>query len=386
MSLPATLSEEEKYIITRWAYSIGRPLIDDAEYNVLDYAMRQAHPDNEYCQRTWSEDPCPVELLRKYGMTDYIEAVIIGDKTDSISSLNSDIEVRNELFNISGEGTMSMKLDGWNIQGNYYNGQQVMVKTRGRLHDALDVSTIGNKMPKKIPAMGKVKVVCELTISKRNFPICQRLFQNVSPRSAVSSVLARPEYHYLLSVTATDIHGYNVNKKDKFKLLSEWGFDVPEWLVVTDYESLLKSLEYLSSRAESYGLPTDGVVYDGSTRKAIRLLYWEEPVYKSYVVDYIEKYGPNRISPSVVIRDILRKGSTQHQLSLTNWARIIEYNLQKGAPVAFRIASDATADFDEESTKALHMQWQGNWGEYRQLIDDNERLQQWKQNYASYSQ
>lgn len=379
MSLPTNLPEMEKYIIVRWAYSIGQPLISDPEYDVLDYAMRQAYPDNPYCQRTWSDDPCPTELLRKYDMVDYIRAVTLGDKTESIPSLNTAIEVRNTLGNISGKGTLSMKHDGWNVQCNYYNGELIMMHTRGRSSDHMDVSALMQKVPKKIPAQGKVKVVCEATINDANFLICKKIFSNVSQRSAVSSVLARPEYHYMIDLHGIEIHGVEFEKCEKFNLLTAWGFSTPEWVYVTDYNSLLDSLEFLSNRAPTYPSPSDGVVYDGQLKRAIRLLYWEEPIYKSYVTGYEENYGPNRISPSVLIRQILRKGPTQKQLSLTNWARIIEYDLRKGAPIAFRIASDSTADFDEESTRALHTQWLGRWDEYRQLVDANEQVKQWEQ-------
>lgn len=377
MSLPHNLSEFEKYIIARWTYSIGQPVISDAEYNVLDTAMRQTHPDNEYCQRTWSDDHCPTELLRKYGMSEYIEAVVLGDKTESIPSLNTELDVSNELQNISVKGTLSMKHDGWNIQCSYFNGEQVMVKTRGRFQDALDVSALAERMPKTIPATGKVKVVCELTIGAKQFPVCQNLFSNVSQRSAVSSVLSRPEYHHLLSIHAFDIHGIEMDRAEKFNILKSWGFNTPMWVYVTDYPSVLSSLLYLSDQADKYDPPTDGVVYDGELRRAIRLLHWEEPIYKSFVVGYEEKYGPSRISPTVKIHPIVRKGSRQTQLSLTNWARIIEYGLQPGAPIAFRIASDATADFDEESTRALHTQWAGRWNEYQNLIQHGEVAKQW---------
>jgi hypothetical protein len=65
---------------------------------------------------------------------------------------------------------------------------------------------------------------------------------------------------------------------------------------------------------------------------------------------------------------------------MTNWQRIMDYNLAPGAPVAFRVASSATADFDEEATRLAHKQWEGRWDEYKTYVDNNEEINryQWK--------
>lgn len=377
MNLPTELNDLEKYILARWAYSVSQPLITDPEYDVLEQSVKVQYPDSEYCHRSWSSDPCPMDLLKRVGMENLAAKIILGDKTESIPSLNTDYDVQSELSYITGRGTLSMKHDGWNTQFNYYNGELVSVNTRGRFSDAMDVSVLREKVPQRIPEMGSIRIVAECTVSKENFHLCKQLFNNVSCRSAVSSVLSRPEYHYLLDVHAFDIHGKEIERCDKFKILEEWDFTTPMWVYVTNYDSLWTGLHHLSEQSTSYSSPTDGAVYDGIKRRAIRLLAWEEPIYRSYVTGYSERFGPNRISPSVEIYPIYRKGSTQRQLSLTNWARIIDYNLQPGAPIAFRVASDATADFDEESTRLLHKQLNGDWEEYRLRVEENEVMKQW---------
>ena len=131
----------------------------------------------------------------------------------------------------------------------------------------------------------------------------------------------------------------------------------------------------MSESEPFYSEPTDGLVYDGEIRRAIRLWAWEEPIYYSFVTGYLEQYGPYRISPSILIEPILRKGTTQRRISLTNWQRIMVFNLQPGAPVAFRIASSADAVFDEEATRLVQKQWDGKWEEYQKMIRENEEIQ-----------
>lgn len=374
------LTDFEKFILARWAYSVGKPVMSDAEYTQLLRAMEATMPDNEYVKRSWSSDPCPTELLERIGRKDLITAVIIADKTESIPSLNSDLEIKLELGNVQGSGTASMKHDGWNIQANYFNGHIVNVMTRGRSSDAVDVSKLRDYVPETIPYTGPAKVVMELTVSKSNFKICANLFNNVSSRSAVSTILARPEYYHLLSFTAFAIHGYDLKGRNKFEVLKEWGFNVPMYFDVYSYSDLLSAVKMLSDAESTYEEPTDGVVYDGELTRAIRILAWEEPIYTSYVTGYIEQYGAYRLSPSVSIYPIMRKGTTQRQLSMTNWQRIMDYNLQPGAPVAFRIASSAMADFDEESTRLLHKQWENRWEEFKNNTCQNEEINrcQWQ--------
>lgn len=371
------LSDKDFFILARWTYSIGQPIMEDAEYTQLLDAMTAMSPDDEYVNRSWSSDPCPTELLKRIGHEEWIYAVVLSDKTESIPSLNSEYDFRNELEKLHKPATLSMKLDGWNIQINYYNGNIVNIKTRGRSSDAVDVTALNRFVPQTIPIQGKCKIVCELTISKSSFQICKVEFGNVSSRSAVSTVLARPNRYDLLSITAFDIHGCDLNGRCKFDVLKDCGFSTPPFYIANDFEGVRESLKLLSDEADEYDQPTDGVVYDGEVRRAIRLMHWEEPIYKSYVTGYMEQYGPYRISPSVLIRPVYRQGYEQKRLSMTNWQRIIDYDLEPGAPVAFRIASSATADFDEVSTRLLHEQWKDNWAEYQTIINRNEDLARW---------
>lgn len=373
-----TLSDRDKFILSRWAYSVGKPVMSDAEYTTLLRAMQAQYPDDPYVNRSWSSDPCPTELLQRIDRKDLIRTVTLTDKTESIPSLNTEWEVQNELGSLNEEATLSMKHDGWNVQANYFRGQLVTMHTRGRASESVDLTSLRDMIPETIPVQEPCKIVMEATVSKSNFITCVRLFNNASSRSAVSTILARPEYYHLLSFSAFDIHGYDLQGRCKFDVLKEWGFNTPAYIKVNSYADMLLALDTLSEMNKDYPEPTDGAVYDGSLRRAIRLRAWEEPIYYSYVLGYIEQFGPYRISPSLSICPVMRNGTMQKQISMTNWQRIIEYNLAPGAPVAFRIASSATADFDEEATRLAHIQWKDRWDEYKEYIDQNEEVSRYR--------
>lgn len=366
------LSQREKFILSRWMYSIGEPIIEDAEYAALLRYMSSVYPEDPYVQRSWSSDPCPVELLRECGMDKYIHEVILGDKTESIPSLTTYGSIHDECSMFRGNGTLSMKHDGWNIQISYYNRELVSIKTRGRKTDALDASVIRNKVPATIPVMGSVKVVCEATVSLQNFKICREQWSSASPRSAVVTVLTNPDYLHLLDLHAFAIHGVNIGDRCKFDVLQEWGFAVPAYIKVHNYDEILAGIQELSDMKRTYDSPTDGVVYDGDCMRAFRVEAWEEPIYYSYVTRYVESYNAHRISPRVAIRPIVRNGTTQRMIPMTNWQRIIDNNLRIGYPIAFRVASSAIADFDIEATKLAQKEWEGNYEQYRYKIDCEE--------------
>lgn len=369
------MTDEERFILARWAYSVGQPIMPDAEYNNMLRMFQQLKPDWEYVTRSWSSDPCPVELLKSVGRTDLIKAIVLSDKTESIPSLNSWAEI-NAVYNKVGAKhnyTVSMKHDGWNVQATYYKGKLIDVSTRGRSTDAMDVSVLMEKLPQTIPVTeDKVRVIMECTCSFTLFEGMKQKFNNANPRSAVSTALTKPEYAARLSLHAFDIIG--VPNVEIFPTLMKWGFDTPYWCEASDYTSLVEAVRKLSEAYYDYGSPTDGVVVaEGNLRHALRVGPWEEPTYHSYVTGYEQSYGPYTISFKLLIRPIHTSKGMQYRLPITNLARIINNELRIGSPVAFNIVSASNADINEEVTHMLQKQWYNNYEGYALRVEEEER-------------
>lgn len=366
------MSDLDKYIIARWAYSIGDPIMSDAEYTVLHNAMLSKYPQDPYCNRSWSSDPCPVELLRKYGYFEMIKAVVLSDKTESIPSLNSVYEVSDVYRYMHTTHSLSYKLDGWNIQASYYNGDLINVQSRGRYTDAIEANALSAKVPGKIDMGGKVLVTTECTIPDSELPWFVEHYGNKSQRGAVSTAIANP--NSCLDKVAVHAHGIRCSDKieDKFATLRDLGFQVPEHTYVSDYTSLMQAVKAYSDRKDSYGYPTDGVVVAGHMTKAIRIYGWEEPIYKSFITGYSQSYGPHSIAIKCEIYPIRMRNSTQNIIPVTNLSRIIKNNLRIGYPIAFKIISSAIADLDEEATRLLQKEWDGREATYQYMIKENE--------------
>lgn len=366
MKTLAELTPREQFIVTRWFYSIGQPIITDAQYTLLLKACTEANPDDEYVKRSWSSDPCPVELLKEMGREDAIVAVIASDRTESIPSLNSWSEVTSHLHSFDGVGTISYKHDGWNVQAHYYNGDLLRVNTRGRSSDFMDVSALKSLIPQHINAKGRVRVVMECTIPNSKWPEVKAKYNNTSQRASVSTILANPQDIQYLQLHAFDIHGVSVD--NKFNYLQFLGFETPEYRTVNNWEEIQNAIFDMSDEVEDYNAPTDGLVFDGGFKFALRVEAWEEKLYKSFVTGYEESYNRYVISPKLKIYPIQRQGATQRLIPITNWKRIIELGLKVDSPIAFSIVSDAIADIDEYATRLLQQEYEGNYEVYKHEI------------------
>ena len=56
-------NEKHRYILARWCYLMGEPLISDIEYDALERKLRSENPGEEFYFQSWSFDECPRELL-----------------------------------------------------------------------------------------------------------------------------------------------------------------------------------------------------------------------------------------------------------------------------------------------------------------------------------
>lgn len=360
----------KQFILSRWFYAIGQPIISDAEYSALLSYCKSNYADSPYVQRSWSSDPCPVELLKEIGRADAIENIILSDKTESIESLNTWEALSSKLYTWGGFGTLSYKHDGWNVQASYYNGELVQINTRGRSSDSMNVDCLRNIIPNTIPEQGRVKVVMECTIPNSNWFKVKQMFNTKSQRASVSTILSKPEYVNLLECHAFDIHG--VDTMLKFDKLREWGFNTPGFVYVTCYEDILEELRNFNTQVETYNSPTDGLVFDGGFKFAIRLGAWEEPIYRSFVTGYEESYNRHVITPKLLIYPIVRGSDTQTKLAVTNWERIINLDLRVGSPVAFRVVSSSNADINEDVTQMLHEEYAGKYDVFKDEVLANE--------------
>lgn len=362
----------DKYILMRWQYNVGGSNTDDAVYNSLHDYLKSAYPDWEYVKRSWSDDPCPTELLKKYGLENLIVNVVSTYSSESMMSLRSDDEVASAFRNLNEPTRVSLKIDGWNHQANYFNGKLVNVNTRGRAATAKESKVVESVVPKQIPLLGKVKVIGEVALNSSKWETFKDLTSTTDQRAAVSTAIARDMAEYI------EFIGFNIvtdteEIKDKYRTLQSWGFDTPTFLMVQDYAGLLKAVQMLGYVRDKYKCISDGIVVENKhTQTALRIGEWKEQELYSYVTGYTENTTPYGRSLVVDIRPITSEGKTIAHLDVTNIGRIISNNLRIGYPIVFSIKSGSNPVFNEAMTEVEQGKYsdEDELQEYRRWVNE----------------
>lgn len=370
------LTDAETYIISRWLYSIGKqPLISDDEYNALHLLLIEQEVLMDYTKRTWSEDPCPVDLLKKYNMEWAIEEVQILDKSSSMPSLRSDGEVFDAYRNKKSLYYLSYKLNGWNIVIHYYNQELINLHTRARDSDGMDVTGYKQYIPNKISRFGRVKVIGELYLTEEDFEELKKRLpdRNLKEiRASVASAISIGAFDLLhFTVHTIMLDRANIDYELLLRELELDGFDVVKLIYAYDAESILQAVEMLSSQRER-NIPSDGVVIRDSVTgisNAARIKAWKEPIYQSYVLTYEQEYSTQEISLQLHIYPVVTAIGTQRKIPITNPNRAISLDLEPGCPIAFKLNSQSNSVIEPYTTKLLQTKYKSNYEMYRTMIE-----------------
>jgi len=363
----------EKYIIARWCYAIGEETIGDVEYNSIHNKLKEEFPDNEYVNRSWSDDPCPIELLEKYNMMELYRDIKFSHKSESIESLNTEDAVERMFYSLDERSRLSYKLDGFNIQVNYYNRKSISAETRGRTGNSLNANVVLKIVPQTITLSGKVKVTGELVIRKDLWELFKEETGGKSQRSSVATAMARGMTDYLTFVAFGIQTEGEIITRDVYDVLDELGFMTPMKLYVSNYTGLLKAINLLGKRYSTYRYPADGLVIENSKcQYAIRIEAFKEKELMSYVTGYERKHGIYKMPLVVTIRPVTYDGRENSAVSVTNLHYVLDCELKIGSPIAFDIRSMANAVLNVERTMALHEEWKGRYDKFRDLIEESD--------------
>lgn len=364
----------EKYTLSRWCYAIGEDYIGDVEYRDLHEEMKAVYPENEYVLRSWSDDPCPLALLEKENLLDLYRDIKFEHKSESITSLKCMEEVSQIYSSLNERTRISYKVDGFNIQVNYYNGEVISAETRGRTGNSLNAKVAMRVVPKKIPMLGKVKVTGELVIPNNMWEKFKVETGNSSQRNSVSTAMAKEMTDYLKFV-AFNLQSDTADNliEDIYTSLNEFGFQTPVHMYVSSYGELTKVIAKLSMKSKYYPNPADGFVVENSRGQyALRVGAYEEQTLKSYITGFEKKVGVYKQSIVANIHPIVVEGIKRTSVNVTNLQYVIDCNLQIGNPIAFDIRSMANAVLNEGKTIDLQNEWKGVYDKYREMVDNNE--------------
>lgn len=366
-----TREQKNRFIISRWQYAIGeKPLMEDVEYNQFYPQYKMEFPDDEYSTRVWSEDPCPIDLLKAVNREDLIRKVEIVYGSESMASIRTIEELQSKFGNLSSRTRVSMKVDGWNTQVNYYNGVPISANSRGRTGNNKETNAILSAVPKRISLMGKVKFVGESSIPNEKWEIFKAETGNKDQRASMSTVFAQGMTG-MSNFAAFNIITEDEEFGDKYAKLKELGFETPKCMYVNNYQQLLKAIDILSKSKDRYHLLTDGLVVENdNTQIAVRLGAWAESDYLTYVTGYEQNHTPYGLSMVLLVKPIQIEGKEVSRVNITNISQIVQNKLRVGNPVAFVVRSSANPVINVSRSEQLFLEHQFSLDKYRQMIDD----------------
>lgn len=359
----------ERYLVARWAYLMGSPIIGDPEYDRLEREFKLEYPDDVHSKQPWSFDECPIDLLKKYGLSEMICNPTMGYMAESIYSVNNWEEFESTFRDLNERSRLSFKIDGWNTRVSYFNGHICKVETRGRSGTNLDIKDIRDLFPKTIPVNGRVAITGEQSIPNDKWATFKEMTGNNDQRASVRSAIARGAVDYL-SFLAFNIFIENGGEiQDAYKVLNDFGFQTPKYVYVNNFNELKEKLFYMSYINGAYNYLTDGLVIENSHQQlAIRLGAWEEHAMQSYVTGYEESQGMYGTFLNVKCYPISVEGKTFSKISINNIANIVENNLQVGYPIAFNLRSSANVVIDSAETADLQRKWNGSYESYQERV------------------
>lgn len=379
---------EELYILMRYLYRVGDPIVDDHEFDNYELLMKEKFLNlEEYYNRTYDDDPIPFSLLEKYALLEHqkidgdtrngLKQSLEEDKSMSIKAIRGYTETWTffkQMRDLEKDVVVSLKMDGANAKNLYKDNSFVLSLSRGR--DTNNSFDYTENMSLIIPQTfycnkEEIKITGECYVDKNKLSYLRNKYDAdkyvSSKSSAISMLRVRHEiedYQYLhLRVFRAD--GVADTLTETFKILEEAGFEVVphKWIawseIPDNYEEFkgwCKSEIFDAMYELGEGLPSDGVVvevndlaWDGqienqynSRQIALKFEYWGFDVYCAEITSIIIEQRRVFKSVKVGIKPLVTRGdSTAKVINGFNPRILIENNLCVGSKVYFERNSDA---------------------------------------------
>lgn len=377
---------EEKFILSRFTYRFGSPIISDAEYDSLEREIKNRGILLEYTSRTYDDDPIPFELIDKYDLNYLLNDAMMVSKyskyLDTTKSLSiqpvteiSDVWdfVRGHLNQMpNGNFNISLKMDGVNSKALYINGKLELCVSRGRGGTGIDYTKCAmNCLPHTINTDKEFVIIyTEAFVFESYLPYFRRKYKKdyKTPKSAAITMLRvehdKEDYKYL-SMVGIDVEGIDFDtKEEKYEFLKEMGFSYAPNITLThkfmgsDFNTFSDNMSVLCTKiheqTEMY--PSDGLVLEVSKQSedyaitnqysskniALKLNEWSFSVYDAIVEDIVIEQ--QRVTASVRIK--IKKVTTD-DLCEAQWVNgynpdiIISQGINIGSKIRFERNSGA---------------------------------------------
>lgn len=389
----------KKFIVSRFMYRIGQPILSDQEYDLLEKNLKDVEEVKEYMERTWEDDPVPTELLQEFYGEEETERLLISNnlkdynnnfvsseefKAQSIYParyLSEALEWNNA--HVGMEVLYMPKIDGISTSHEYAQNVFRSSRTRGRRggDSFIDISdNCKHALPAKLN-VNNLTLNAEAFVSEDDMEYYTEITGTnfTSPRMCGISAVRRAEFPKQLIANTLQLYVFNSSYGDTLKE----GIDFARSLGFKTVPYLVRTIEHYSSESEylkaitpimkglkdftdDRGIPTDGVVIQVNDRKsfaagadvgekytahnlAFKCLFWEEEKFISVVKD-IEIFqamkSKQNFSVKLIVEPIKTKsGKTLQTINMYNLKTLIDSDVTIGDTIEFAHFNDTSIKF-----------------------------------------
>lgn len=373
------------YILARFTYRVGSPIITDAQYSDVENKLIDAGIDiGEYLARTYDDDPIPYELLKEFNLEHLIPKDVADLSDVKIQSLTEDrtqsirpVESYREAFEwfqkvLGWDIVMSLKGDGVNLKVLFDLLGVDISLTRGR--NGGTPFNVTKNVKKICPAVSNFDgfvVFGECFVKRKNLEYLRNKYGKdfkTSKSTAISMLRVEvdPEDYSLLEFyTFKSTKHFNTLLEMKDDLRNS-GFNTMPYLLVkgdypTEFEpfcSWLKNyMTAFSEIGEKLGLPSDGLVCEINDQSkflemggknqysngniALKFENWGIKYFKGKVVRFIQEQQAENISLVAEIEPLeLDDGCIARRVNVYNPAMVIEHGINIGSEIYFERKSN----------------------------------------------
>lgn len=387
-------NEMDALILARYLYKYGnngKEFMSDAVYQKLIDKLEIINPTHILITRTWSDDPIPYDILKKYGITpvkiidftqhlpkhileikntykEHIELYATDLLNRSVKLARDMTEVQRYFYNTSAPTYhCSVKADGINYSATYFNGELVDVVTRSRDGAGIDITWQGRLLlPNKVETKLEIlKISGEIVLPFRYLNYFRKKYNKPfkTTRNSINSVLLTCEdtddikklIALSFKVKADDLF----TLEEEFTWLHTQGFITPPWTVfnfsgsIAPFNQVFKLMEPFKKNLP-YG--SDGLVLAvndntlfyslGGNDKyfnanvACKIGAWDAFTYKTTVLDIEWTYNTSKITPVLIVEPVdTAEGQTVSRINAHHIQRLLDLGIVIGSEVTFNYVS-----------------------------------------------
>jgi NAD-dependent DNA ligase len=382
---------EDLFIIVRYTYRMGEPLVADSFYDNLERYCKEQGIAREYLERTYDDDPVPHGLLTEFGLEHLIPdnaeerseyyQYLNEEKSLSIEAVTEYEDAYKFVQAVAGNRLIAMiKVDGIFTKKLIKDQEFKIGLSRGRSGESWDLTPqMRHIIPNHFPQLekeGEYKVYSEsFAVTDSLEYLAGKYDPNPDPqdrkykteKSTAVSMLRKmhqkEDYAFVRTLTF-DAEGLGTSISESLERAKELGFPVVPYMLFEPGEVPLEPekfntwLRVLLDKMWrlGIGIPSDGVVLSvdshsfdaeikhqySSRNIALKLEHWSARYYPAVVKDIIMQQRRVYSSCKVGIEPVIASDRTKATvINCHNPAILIENGIKKGSRIYFERNSGA---------------------------------------------